>query len=101
MKLTSIAAVFVFVTITASAWDLTVYTDDGRHVESDGTVNSDCVNYDVDMNSPVNRAVFQGSTFADTFELYENKNCQAPVSYRNGEGDFTLTPRKIQSYNVY
>lgn len=102
MKFFSVAtSVVLFAASVASAWDLTLYMDDGRHVEAYGTLNSGCVDWDFDMSSPVNRAVFHGSAFADTFELYEGKGCNKLV-YRNGEGDFSLTPSRIaRSYSVY
>jgi hypothetical protein len=54
------------------------------------------------VNSPVNKAVFEKSLLADTFELYTGKSCGGDLSYRSGKGTHTLTPaRKIQSYKVY
>ena len=53
----------------ATAWDLKVFIQDGRTVESHGTRDSGCVNYDFDMSSPVNRAVFHDSKHGETFEL--------------------------------
>jgi hypothetical protein len=101
MKPTPIVAVLAFAVITVSAWDLTVYMKDGRHVETHGTLDSGCKTYDFDMSSPVNHVVFHKSRFAGTFELYGQKGCGGPVSYRNGDGDFRIVPRVIQSYKVY
>jgi hypothetical protein len=54
------------------------------------------------VNSPVNKVVFEKSIFAGTFELYTGKDCGGDLSYKRGDGSFTLTPaRKIQSYKVY
>jgi hypothetical protein len=53
------------------------------------------------VSSPVNKAKFTGSTLADTFELYGSAACKGAVSYRNGAGTFTLTPRTVKSYKVY
>lgn len=103
MKL-SISTVIIpcLLSITASAWELTINMADGRHVTSHGTLNSDCVTYDFDMSSPVNRAIFTESTFADTFELYEQANCGGRVSYRENGGNHVVTPaRIIRSYKVY
>ena len=87
---------------TTSAWELTVYKNDGGHVTTHGRLNSGCVTYDFDMRSAVNRAVFSGSTFADTFELYREANCAGKVAYREGQGEHKVTPaRVIRSYKVY
>lgn len=57
---------------------------------------------DMIVNSPVNKAAFKDSAFADTFELYEKAKCAGSVSYREGEGTHTVTPaRTIRSYKVY
>lgn len=84
MKIVSIADAFAFA-VNAAAWDLKVFMEDCRAVNTHGTLDSGRVNYDFNMTSPVNRAVSHGSTFADTFELCETKNCK----------------RKVHSYKVY
>ena len=102
MKSSAAAAVLsLLLAATASAWDLTVYMSDGRSVKSHGTTNSGCVTYDFDMSSPVNRAVFHDSAFADTFELYTQEKCGGKVSYREGKGDHSMNARIIKSYKVY
>ena len=105
MKFFSVATSVILLGSAAAvpAWELTLYRADGRSVNAYGTVNSGCVNWDFDMTtSPVNRAVFSESAYADTFELYEGKECQEPVSYREGKGDHAVNPpRVIQSYSVY
>ena len=100
MKIASITAAFVFVA-TAAAWDLKVFMQNGQAVKAQGNLDSGCVNYGPDVTSPVDRAVFHESKQANTFELYETKDCKIPVSYRNTKGDYKLKPTKIQSYKVY
>lgn len=105
MKFLSVATSVILLASSAivSAWELTLYMEDGGHVTATGTFNSGCVDWDFDMTrSPVNRAVFSDSFFADTFELYEGKGCNPPVSYREGAGDHIVQPsRVIQSYKAY
>ncbi|KAL2156207.1 hypothetical protein VTH82DRAFT_952 [Thermothelomyces myriococcoides] len=83
----------------ASAWKLKVSTTDGRSVTSHGTTNSGCVNYDVGALK-VNKVDFDDSAFADTFELYTNRNCDK-LNYRNGDGTHKLKARTVRSYKVY
>jgi len=94
MKIASIAAAFVFV-VSATAWDLKVFMQDGRTFKSHGARDSGCVNYDFDMSSPLNRAVFHDSKNGETFELYETKDCKMPVSYRNNM-DATLRKTSVR-----
>jgi hypothetical protein len=84
-------------------WHLDVYLADGGHAYAHGRLNSGCVNWNLDIpRSPVTRAVFQEGTFACTFELYEARDCNPPISYRENGGEHTLTPpRTIRSYKVY
>ncbi|EUC36383.1 hypothetical protein COCVIDRAFT_20584 [Bipolaris victoriae FI3] len=92
----------LFLTTATNAWELTVWLNNGKHVTAHGTRNSGCVTYDFDMNSPVKRAKFKESTFADTFELYEKEKCGGRVSYRENGGDYQIVPpRIIKSYKVY
>lgn len=97
-----ISSVVVFTAGAVSAWDLTLFMDDGRQVAASGIFGSGCVNKDFDLTSaPVNRAVFHETLFAHTFELYEGNDCQTPPSFHNGKGDFKLTPAKpTKSYKV-
>lgn len=103
----------------AQAWELTVTMTDGRHVTTHGTFDSGCETYDfaskqqlitnihtwlmnhLAVTKPVNKAVFKESTFAKTFELYEQAGCGGRVSYRENGGTHTLVPRTIKSYKVY
>ncbi|RPA93915.1 hypothetical protein L873DRAFT_1793345 [Choiromyces venosus 120613-1] len=89
-------------TTTASAWNLVLTMEDRRTASMHGTFNEDCKKLDFDMSSPVTTAVFVGSFFADTFELYANANCKGGRVYRQGDGTFTVTPRfKVLAYKVY
>lgn len=70
-----------------------------------GHADSGCKDISFTPALNVNRAKFDPKTSLHsdpgTFELYVNKGCEG-LSYRNGKGDFTLTPaRKIRSYKVY
>jgi hypothetical protein len=86
----------------ASAWKLQVFMSDGRSVTTHGRLDSGCETYDFDMSSPVKKVKFEDSLVTKTFELYTKKNCQGPVSYRENEGTYNLTPpRKILSYKAY
>jgi len=100
MLFSKIAMVPILLAAGVNAWDLTVIGVNDRQVRTHGTTNSGCVNYDFSMSSPIKRVVFHESFFADTFELYEEKDCKT-LSYREGKGDFTITPRTIRSYKVY
>lgn len=54
------------------------------------------------VTSPVNKAEFKDSAFADTFELYAQADCGGSVSFREGKGSHDVTPaRVIKSYEVY
>ncbi|KAI9769212.1 MAG: hypothetical protein M1840_004341 [Geoglossum simile] len=97
--------VMLSLAFTTSAWDLDLYTPDGRHTHMYGRVNSGCVNIDFTPILNVNHAKYNPDTphwpdVTDTFELFVEQNCNG-LSYRNGEGDFELTPREIRSYQVY
>ncbi|KAL2162962.1 hypothetical protein VTH06DRAFT_6798 [Thermothelomyces fergusii] len=81
----------------ASAWKLQLWTTDGRHATMHGTVNSGCKNIAFTPVLNVNKLKFEESTFADTVELYVNKNCDG-LSYRNNGGTYNISPRKIRSY---
>ncbi|KAH8685222.1 hypothetical protein BGZ61DRAFT_479981 [Ilyonectria robusta] len=88
----------------ASAWTLDVWTTDDRSSAMHGTVDVDC--NDIEFTPPldINRVKFNPDTDwypdPDTFEFYVSPGCQG-LSYRNGEGDYTITPRVVQSYKVY
>ena len=89
----------------ASAWSLELWATDGRKATMHGTLDSGCKNIEFTPALDVKRAKFNPKTdhFPDpgTFELYVNNNCHG-LSYRNGGGDYRLTPpRKIRSYKVY
>jgi hypothetical protein len=122
MKFTTSTIILSILAASTQAWELTVWLKDGRHVTTHGTQNSGCQTYDFNskyfssllflpynkkltstlVNSPVNKAVFKDSTFADTFELYEKEKCGGKVSYRSGDGTHTVTPaRVIKSYKAY
>ncbi|KAK3995545.1 hypothetical protein QBC44DRAFT_378361 [Cladorrhinum sp. PSN332] len=90
---------------TTTAWKLDIHASDGRKVSTHGTRDSGCKNIEFTPVLNVNRANFKPATdlYPDpkTFELYVNKGCSG-LSYRNGKGDWRLTPaRKIRSYKVY
>ncbi|EMD63749.1 hypothetical protein COCSADRAFT_331252 [Bipolaris sorokiniana ND90Pr] len=92
----------ILLTTTTNAWELTIWLANGKHVTTHGTIDSGCVTYNFNMNSPVNRAVFSKSFWAKTFELYEHKNCRGKASYREGQGEHSVVPpRIIKSYKVY
>lgn len=93
-------SVVLLAAIVASAWDLTLIVDDGRYVEAYGTSDSGCVNWDFGKVSRIHRVVFRGSAHEDTFELYKATDCFNLV-YRNGEGNFSLTPTIARSYSVH
>ncbi|KAK3182094.1 hypothetical protein K4F52_006659 [Lecanicillium sp. MT-2017a] len=103
MKVPTTATV-LFLAAAANAWDLKVYLTGGpATISSHGTVNSGCKNYEIDMRGEkVHKANFDGSTFADTFELYGQKDCKGGIIYRNGDGDHNINPsRTVKSYKVY
>ncbi|PYH42136.1 uncharacterized protein BP01DRAFT_385802 [Aspergillus saccharolyticus JOP 1030-1] len=86
----------------ATAWSLTIHFIDGGHITSNGRLNSGCKAYDLLVgNRQVDRAEFKGSTFADTFELFSDKDCRNLV-YRNGGGNHRVQPpRQVRAYKVY
>ncbi|AEO56617.1 hypothetical protein MYCTH_2301722 [Thermothelomyces thermophilus ATCC 42464] len=84
----------------ASAWKLQLWTTDKRHVTAHGTTNSGCKNLAFSPVLNVNKLKFEESAFADTVELYVNKNCDG-LSYRNDGGTYNIKARKIRSYKVY
>ncbi len=99
------AGLFVLaITPIVSAWNLQLWTSDGRKATMHGTADSGCKNIAFTPVLNVNRAKFDPKTDwhtdPKTFELYVNKNCDG-LSYREGSGDHKLTARKIRSYKVY
>ena len=83
----------------ASAWELDIWSTNNEHLAMHGTVNSGCVNLGVGALK-INHARFSESSFADTFELYENRNCDVK-KYSNGDGDWTFNTKTVRSYKVY
>ncbi|KAI9792976.1 MAG: hypothetical protein M1816_001298 [Peltula sp. TS41687] len=102
MKLSIITTALALVA-GSSAWHLTIYTTRGEHIQSHGTRDSGCVNYDI-SHGTVNRAEFDPKTTAwpdpDTFELFAEVNCNRR-NYRNGPGNHLFTPKTVRSYKVY
>ncbi|KAK7414339.1 hypothetical protein QQX98_006781 [Neonectria punicea] len=100
MKPTFLAVLLPF----ASAWTLDMWTSDGRSSAMHGTADVDCNDIAFTPALNVNRVKFNPDTAwhfdPATFELYVNAGCQG-LSYRNGEGDYAITPRVIRSYKVY
>ncbi|PYI35411.1 hypothetical protein BP00DRAFT_453812 [Aspergillus indologenus CBS 114.80] len=88
--------------LQATAWSLTIYFTDGGHITSSGRLNSGCKAYDLPVhNRQVNRASFSESTFADTFELFSDKDCRNRV-FREGKGSHRVQPpRRVKAYKVY
>jgi hypothetical protein len=95
---TSFAAVLF--SSLASAWQLDLWGTDSRHATMHGTLDSGCVNIEFSPAINVNRVKFAESTFAGTFDLYANTNCNQ-LSYRENGGDFSINPRVIRSYKAY
>ncbi|KAK0732087.1 hypothetical protein B0H67DRAFT_475604 [Lasiosphaeris hirsuta] len=93
------SAPILFFAGLASAWRLEVWSNNNEHLNMHGTTNSGCINFDVGALN-INHAKFTESTFADTFELYQNRNCDV-LKYRNGGGDYTFNVKTIRSYKVY
>ncbi|RAH47419.1 uncharacterized protein BO95DRAFT_462124 [Aspergillus brunneoviolaceus CBS 621.78] len=84
--------------LQATAWSLTIYFTDGGHITSTGRLNSGCKAYDLPVhNRQVNRVSFSESTFADTFELFSDKDCRNRV-FREGKGSHRVQPpRRVGS----
>ncbi|KAL2152234.1 hypothetical protein VTH82DRAFT_5418 [Thermothelomyces myriococcoides] len=102
MKFTVLLASLASVAPLASAWQLELFTTDGRHATMHGFGDSGCINLSFSPALRVQRAKFEGSSLGidDTFELYVNRGCSG-LSYRNGEGNHQMTPRTIRSYKVH
>ncbi|KAG0642468.1 hypothetical protein HOY80DRAFT_1105054 [Tuber brumale] len=103
MQLPTTLLFLTALTSTASAWKLVLTMEDDRTASMSGTINQDCKKLEFQMSSPVEKASFTESTFADTFELYERTDCgKEGRVYRNGDGTHDITnPFKVLAYKVY
>lgn len=89
----------------ASAWQLELWSTDGRKSSMHGRLDSGCTNIAFTPPLDVNRARLRPQTDwlpdPSTFELYVGRDCKG-LSYRNGGGDHRLRPaRVVRSYKVY
>ncbi|KAI5777499.1 hypothetical protein EDC01DRAFT_778706 [Geopyxis carbonaria] len=81
------------------AWHMTTSFDDGTSLKFDGHTNSHCKRFKK-SNAGINNVYFEGSSFADTFELFSDTRCKSLV-FKGKKGSNNVPDEEYGSYKVY
>jgi hypothetical protein len=85
---------------TASAgWKMDVSYDDNTKLSFDGHVNSGCTKFKK-TGAGIDNVYFKKSTFADTFELFNDDKCK-DLGFQGHDGSNPVPDAVYGSYKVY
>ncbi|KAI5844906.1 hypothetical protein BZA05DRAFT_448111 [Tricharina praecox] len=83
----------------AVAWKFDVSYDDGTTLHFNGHTNSGCTKFKK-SDADVNNVHFEGSSLADTFELFHDERCH-DLGYKGKKGVNNVPTGQYASYKVY